>query len=164
MIDFVSIPQERIKILRTDKLLRTLEKFSNAKIKCNEDIEIDCDDVLLLMRLKEVIHAFGRGFDLNDAMNLLDESFMLETINLNDFAGKSKKRQLTLKGRVIGREGTMREFIEKHAEVKVSIYGKTISIVGTWEKVQVAKEAIERLLNGAKHTTVYRFLEERELR
>ena len=164
MIDFVTIPKERMKFLKNDKLLPGLKKLTNAKIKFADEIEIDCDDPLILLRVKEIIRAAGRGFSLKDAMNLLDESFVLETITLTDFAGKSKKRQLTLKGRVIGRQGTMKEFVEKHGEVKVSIYGKTISIVGLWDRVPNAREAIVRLLNGAKHTSVYRFLEERELR
>lgn len=165
MIDFVSIPQERLKILRKEKnLLQNLEKISNAKIKLNEEVGIDCADALMAMRVKEVIRAFGRGFDLKDATNLLDESFVLETINTRDFAGKSEKRQFVLKGRVIGREGKMLDFIEKNAEVKISIYGKTISIVGMWQNVQNAKQAVEKLLSGAKHSSVYRFLEEHSVK
>ncbi len=114
----------------------------------------------MTLRVKEVIHAFGRGFTLQDAMDLLDESFVMETISVSEFAGKSKNRQIVLKGRVIGRKGTMHELIEKYTQVKISIYGKTISMIGTWENVQNAKRAVEKLLSGAKHTTVYRFLEE----
>ena len=165
MIDFVSIPKERLKVLVEEKKsLRNLEKFSNSKIKLDDVVTIECDDSLMMLRLKEVIRAFGRGFDLEDAMDLLDESYALETIDVSDFAGKSKSRQIVLKGRVIGREGSMQEFIAKKSDVKISIYGKTISIVGMWDNVQNAKQIIEKLLRGAKHSSVYRFYEERPVR
>lgn len=162
MIDFVRISDERLEELEKErKLLKKLEEFSGAKIKFNEEIEIECGDSLMLLRVKEVLHAFGRGFDLKTSMSLLDENFVLETINVGEFAGKSKKRQHVLKGRVIGRQGTIEEYIEKTAEVKLSIYGKTISIIGLWANVNVARQAVEKLLSGAKHSTVYRFFEER---
>lgn len=162
MIRFVAIPQERLKILLSEKdSLENLEQLSNSKIICDEEVSIECEDPLMTIRVEEVIKAFGRGFDLEDALDLLDESFILETIGVNEFAGKSKNRQRVLKGRVIGRKGSIHKWIEENAEVKISIYGKTISIIGQWESVQKAKQIVEKLLSGAKHSSVYHFFEGR---
>jgi ribosomal RNA assembly protein len=117
---------------------------------------------LLGLRLKEVFRAFGRGFDIEDALNLLDEKYFFDSIEVKDYAGKSAKRQIVLKGRVIGKKGKMRKRIEELTNVKIAVYGKTVSIIGKWEDLQIAKRAIEMLLSGASHGSVYRFLEERK--
>jgi len=160
MIDFIVIPEERMKILKKDEKWREqLKKLSDAKIKLNDEISIESEDTFQVLRLKEVMKAFGRGFDFDSALNLLDEDYFLEVIEINDFCGKSKKRQTVLKGRVIGTKGKMKKMVEKYCDVKVAIYGKTISILGIWNNVRKAKQAIEMLLEGRMHTTVYKFLE-----
>ena len=164
MIEHIAIPEERIKILRNDrKLENELKKLLNIKLKIDDDISIEGEDSIQLLRTKEVIKAFGRGFDTDSSLNLLDEDYFLETIEVKAFAGKSRDRQITLKGRVIGKDGKTKKMIEKYAEVEISIYGKTISIIGKWDNIRIAREAIEMLLSGCKHNTVYRFLKEQKV-
>ena len=160
MIDFVTIPKERMKILRNDRsAVEKLEKLSDSKIELNEEVSIECEDSLKLLRVKEVVKAFGRGFDLEATLDLLDEEYSLHLVEIKDFAGKSRNRIVTLKGRVIGTGGKTKKLIENFAEVKISIYGKTIAIIGKWDRVMIAKKAIEMILLGSLHSTVYRFLE-----
>jgi ribosomal RNA assembly protein len=159
MIDFIAIPEERLRLLRKIKEERkNLENLTAARITLNEDVGIECDDPIMRMRIKEVLKAFGRGFSLDDALNLLDDEYYLEIINLKDFAGKSEKRIEVLKGIVIGSEGKSKNLIEKYTETKIAIYGKTISIIGRWEGITKAGKAIEMFLNGSSHNSVYRFL------
>jgi ribosomal RNA assembly protein len=48
--------------------------------------------------------------------------------------------------------------MEELTDTNVSVYGHTISIIGNVEQVQVAREAIQMLIEGSLHSTVYRFL------
>jgi ribosomal RNA assembly protein len=164
MLQFLSIPEERARILRKDKkAIERIEKMTDAKIEVKDnEIGFECKDPLTSLKLKEVLKAFGRGFSLDDALDLLDERYFLETIEVKDYA-KSRKRQVALKGRVIGRKGKMKKRIEELANVKIVVYGKTISIIGKWENLQIARDAIKMLLAGAQHSTVYRFLESRKI-
>jgi len=163
MIDFVVIPEERMKTLKRDKTWKEqLKNFSDVKIKLNDEVSIESKNLFQVLRVKEVIKAFGRGFDFDTALSLLDEDYFLDPIEIKDFSGKSRKRQLVLKGRVIGTKGKMKKIIEKYCDVKIAIYGKTISIIGKWDRVTLAKKAIEMLLHGAMHITVYRFLEKQK--
>ena len=160
MIDFVVMPKERMKLLKKNKkAVEKLEKLSESKIKLNEEVSIECEDALKRLRIKEVVKAFGRGFDMEVALNLLDEEFRLDLIEIKDFTGDSRNRMITLKGRVIGTGGKTKKLIENFAEVKISIYGKTIGIIGKWDRVMIARKAIEMILSGSLHSTVYRFLE-----
>lgn len=163
MEEFVSIPEERMKLLRADpRIVIRIEKLTNAKIKLHEDISIDHKDPIIVYRLKQVFMAFGRGFDSDTALNLLDEDFILNVIHISEFAGKSESRRSVLRARVIGREGKAKKKIEKDCDVKISVYGKTVSVIGKWDGVNLARKSIEKLLSGSEHSSVYRFLEERK--
>lgn len=160
MIDFVKIPEERLKLLKADpRIQKKLKDLCDCEFRYLEDVEIESEDPLKIFRTKEVVKAFGRGFDIDNALALLDENYYLQIIEIES---KSKDRITVLKGRVIGREGGTKKIIEKISEAKISIYGKTISIIGQWNEVQIAKEAVDLILSGSKHSTVYRFLKEKQ--
>ena len=78
---------------------------------------------------------------------------------MRDYVGKRNKHIHRIAGRIIGKEGKTRRKIENDAGVFLSIYGHTVSIIGKIEGMEVAKKAIEMLLEGANHSTVYRYLE-----
>ena len=61
-------------------------------------------------------------------------------------------------GRVIGRKGTTRHIIERETGAKITVYGKTVAIIGNDESAWKAKEAVEELLSGRTHGFVYRRL------
>lgn len=158
MIELVRIPEERLKAMMRGKFKNLLEKFTETKIELGDDISIESDDPLKILRIKMVLQAFGRGFDFDTAMNLLDEDYILDIIEMKNYSGKSKNRMIELKGRVIGTKGRSKKMIEEATETKISIYGKTICIIGRWDRIMYARKAIEMLLNGSLHNTVYRFL------
>ena len=161
-MDYVAIPEKRIKILRTNKkLLEKLEKLVDVKVRVGEEVEIESEESLVLMCAKNVIKAFGRGFDFDDALLLLDENYLLDIIEIGEFAGKSRNRAHELRGRVIGTKGRTKDIIEKLADVKITVQGKTVCIIGRLDNVQDVRQAIEMLLQGRKHGSVYRFLEQK---
>jgi len=160
MIEVIKIPEERLKIFKSKGYENQLENLTNSKIDVNDDIFIESEDPIMAMRIKEAVKAFGRGFDFDIALNLLDEEYYLETRNIQDFSGKSRERMAVLKGRLIGSNGRTKRLIEKYTNAKIAIYGKTVSIIGRWDEIQKARQAIEGLLYGRKHATVYRSLME----
>lgn len=161
-MDYVAIPEKRIKILRTNKkLLEKLKKLIDVKVRTGEEVEIEGEDSLVVMCVKNVIRAFGRGFDFDDALLLLDENYLLDIVNINEYAGKSRNRMQELRGRVIGTKGKTKDIIEKLADVKIAVQGKTVCIIGRLDNIQDVRQAIEMLLEGRKHGSVYRFLEQR---
>jgi len=158
MKDFIRIPQKRMGILKKDKKLRDkIEEFTNIKIELNDEVSIEGESVNVF-QTKNIIKAFGRGFDLDDCFYLLEDEYGLEIINLSEFT-KSKERLKVLKGRIIGTGGKTKKYIEKYADVKTSIFGKTVAIIGKWDKIYIAREAIMKLIQGCAHQTLYRWLE-----
>ena len=158
MKDFIKIPQERKEILKKDKKIEeNIEEFTQTKIEVNDDVAIEGES-FNVFQAKNVLKAFGRGFDVNNTLYLLEDEYGLEIIDLSEFT-KSKERMATLKGRVIGTGGKTRKYIEKYTDVKVCVFGKTISLIGKWEKINIAKEAIMKIINGSTHNTIYKWLE-----
>ena len=43
--------------------------------------------------------------------------------------------------------------------MEMVIYGNTVALIGSSVSMPVAKHAIEMILNGSEHATVYRYLE-----
>ena len=159
---YIKIPKERIRLLRKDgeKVKNHFEKISGVKLSVEDnEVSFETDNSLLAYSLKQVLLAFARGFDMDDALNLLDESYGLEIIDITSYAGRSKSRLITLRGRIIGSGGKAKRTIENLTNTKIAVHGKTVSILGKWEDIPAARRAVEMLLEGAMHKTVYRWLE-----
>ncbi len=159
------IPKERIAVLigKDGETKKQIESALNVKLRIDSnegDVFLEGKDALGLYCAGEVVKAVGRGFNPDIALLLLKQDYILEIVNMAGYI-KSKKSIIRLKGRVIGAEGRSRKIIEEFTETYISVYGKTIGIIGLSEKVAVARKAVELLLNGSPHSTVYKWLEKR---
>jgi ribosomal RNA assembly protein len=119
---------------------------------------LDSSDPTTILRARDVVLAIGRGFSPERALKLVDDDVVLDVIDLREILGKNEREIARLKGRVIGREGKIRRLLEEMTNAKISVYGHTISMLGDYETVTAAREAIELLLKGKQHSTVYKLL------
>lgn len=159
----VKIPEERVAVLIGEEG-STKEKFEDLT-GCSMEIEDNIarieGDPLDEMNAQKVVKAIGRGFAPEKAFRLVERDVALHLIDINDFATTSNSRE-RLKGRVIGRDGEARRHIEKMTEIDMSVYGKTIAMIGKAENIQVAQQAVTMLLNGSSHSTAYNYLEKNQ--
>lgn len=142
-----------------------IEQAFKVKLNVSSDsgtIEVtpsaDNDDPSTILRAKDVVTAVGRGFSPDRAMTLIDDDVVLDVIDLRELFGKNESSINRIKGRVIGSEGKMRRLLEEMTEARVSVYGCTISMIGEFESVSAARQAIEMLVKGKQHSSVYKFL------
>ena len=161
----LKIPRDRIAVLIGQKgeTKQYLEQQTHARIEIDSqegEVTISGPDAIQLYTLREIIRAIGRGFSPEIAVLLLKQDYGFEQIIIVQFA-KTKKDLLRLKGRVIGEDGKSRRIIEELTQCHVSVYGKTVGIVGQFEGLPLARKAIEALLSGAPHAVVYKMLERR---
>jgi len=161
----VNIPQERVGPLvgRDGSVKERIEAALSVNLIINSEgsVEIEpkegCDPAKLL-KAKDLVLAIGRGFSPERGEALLKEDCVLDIIDLRELFGKSESDINRVKGRVIGREGKTRTLIEDLTRCKVSVYGHTIGLIGDYESVSIARGAVELLLKGKQHSTVYGFL------
>lgn len=162
----LKIPQERVAVLigingETKKEIEE-QTGSQLDIAPEGDVVIKGGDGMLLYTTKEIVKAIARGFNPKIALLLLKQDYALEMIDLKDIAGKSKNTLERIKGRVIGKGGKSREEIERLTDTHISIYGKTIGIIGEVELIALARQAVAMLLQGSMHKSVYSFLERKK--
>ncbi len=166
---FLKIPRERVGVLIGPE--GKTKKHVEEKLKVELQIDSEAGDVIvtmaekaddpsMLFKAKDLITAIGRGFSPEHAFRLVrDEEAVLDLIDLRSVFGKSDADIKRVQGRIIGTNGKTRRIIEELTDTNVSVYGHTVGIIGTVEQVQIAREAIEMLVKGSMHGTVYRFLQ-----
>ena len=153
MIKELSIPKGRIPVLigKNGETKRLIESATKTKIKITGFVSIN-GDAIGIVSAENIVKAVGRGFSPENAMQLLDEEKTLHIINLP--AAKAPLRRI--KSRLIGTPGRARRNIERFTHTSISVYGKTVSIIGSYEGVEKAGVAIEKLIAGARHKSVYK--------
>ena len=167
----VKIPRDRIGVIigKNGKVKGEIQE------KCNVTIEIDSEtgDAIIFSESKEppiemepfkaveVITAISKGFSPRRAYRLLEgEEDTFQLIDLRDYAGKSSNSMERIKGRIIGEEGKSRKTIEDLSGAYISVYGHTVGLIGTFEEIKLASDAVTMLSEGRSHKTVYNVLQE----
>ncbi|MDK2983401.1 MAG: ribosomal assembly protein [Thermococcaceae archaeon] len=170
--EFVRIPKERIGVVigKKGETKKKIEEATKTKIEIDSrtgEVFITStektDDPLAVWKARDIVLAIGRGFSPERAFRLLNEGEILEVVDLTDVVVGNEKNALPrVRGRIIGRKGRTREIIEEMSGADISVYGKTVAIIGNPIQVQIAKTAVEKLAKGSPHGTVYKYLERRK--
>jgi len=124
-------------------------------------VTVSGDDAISLMDAQNIIKAIARGFNPEIAFLLLKPDYAFEIIDLGSIA-RNKNDLIRLRGRVIGFKGKSRKTIEDLTETNISVFGKTICIIGEISNVNNCKRAISQLIKGGKHANVFKFLEKQK--
>ncbi len=160
----VKVPKIRIAVVIGKKgaTKNDIEAATKCKININvEDqvVSIHGEDPLQIYTVSQIVKAIARGFSPKKAMILLKGDYVLEIIELRILV--KKEHMMRVKGRIIGEEGKSRDTIEKLTETMISVFGKTVCILGRTEAVTISKKAILNLIQGSPHSTVYKWLEKK---
>ena len=163
---YVKIPKSRIGALigKKGEIKKEVEKLAHVKLSIDSkegDVLIDDTDgdSYMALKVKYFVMAVGRGFSPQRAWRIFREDVYFEIVDIKDFTGKKENRIRVLRGRLIGTEGKTRKKIEELSGASISISGHTVAIIGDYFQLEVAKKAVEMLLQGSKHATVYGYLQ-----
>jgi ribosomal RNA assembly protein len=161
------IPEDRIGVLigpggRTKREIRT---------RTETQIDVDADegevrisgpdsDPMRTMKARDIVVAIGRGFSPERAMRLLKDDAYLGVIDIKFTTGKREKAALRrIRARAIGSQGRARSRIEELSGCSMSVYGSTIALIGEEEQLERATRAVQLLLRGSEHSSVFHFLD-----
>lgn len=147
----VRIPKERIRIVK--EFRKDIEREANVKIDINSEILITGEGFDTYVT-SNVIKAIGRGFGYDDAKKLFKD-YTLYVIPIS----KNSNTLNRIRARLIGTKGKVRKKIEEITNTKICIYGKTVSIIGRGENLDLARSVIEKIIEGYSHAYVFRFLQ-----
>lgn len=165
--EVVKVPQIRVGVVigKNGEIKRRIEEETKTKVTIDSkegNVTIEAsettDDPLAVWRARDIVVAIARGFSPKKSFRLFDEDEAMEVIDLTDFVGRSENALKRIRGRIIGENGKARRTIEELTGVNMSVYGRTVSLIGEYDQLTAAKESIMLFIHGAQHRTVYRFL------
>jgi len=163
----VKIPSDRVGTLvgRNGETKKMIEKMAGIRLDISKEGDVVFNeeakgaDPLKALMLMDVLKAVGRGFNPDRAVRLFQDDEYFESFDLKDVAGDKPNQLGRVRGRLIGAGGRTRQIIEELTGCYMSVYGNTVSLIGNSVSLPVAKHAVELILNGSEHATVYRYLE-----
>jgi len=166
---FIRIPKERIAILvgPDGKTKAYIEKRLKIKLEIDSEdggitiiLTEEQTDPSMLFRAKDLVTAIGRGFAPETAFRLLrNDDDVFDMVDLRLVFGRADSDIKRIKGRIIGSEGKTRRLIEELTEANITVYGHTIGIIGSYEEADAARNAVQMIIEGCEHKTVYRYLQ-----
>lgn len=157
MIESILVPRERIRVFN-QKVKGEIKKKIDVELKIEGNSVFVVGESYNELLARNFVKAVARGFSPQRAYRLIDEDdTQLEMVDLKDLG---EKRVRITKSRVIGAAGKTRGYIERSTGAEVSVYGNTVAIIGKFDEIQNARQAIDMLINGSMHKTVYKFLDQ----
>jgi ribosomal RNA assembly protein len=162
----IRVPLDRVAVL-IGKKGETKKHLEEA---CHVSLEIDGETGQVVVRstsaeegdpfrAMSVVEAVSRGFSPQRALRLLEDDTALEVLDLRDYAGKSDNSLERIRGRIIGLNGKSRKVIEELTKCSLSVYGRTVAIIGEPTEAKLAKDAVIMLASGSRHRSVYNMLQ-----
>ena len=106
---------------------------------------------------EQAIQAIAFGFPFQVA-SLIGTDIIFKEISLKDLTTR-KSRLRTIKSRILGREGRARKILERLSSCRLLIKNNEIGIIGEPEEVALLSHALEKLVRGSSHGSVYSFME-----
>jgi ribosomal RNA assembly protein len=166
-LQILKIPKERVGVLigKKGKVKIDIEERTGAIIDVDSSTgevsinTVKVKDPLLALKVIDIIKAMGRGFSPKRAFRLLDDDIYLRGFDIRDYTGKNPKHIRRIRARLIGSKGKTRQLIEELTNTDISIQGNTVYVIGDLEALNIAESAVDMMLSGSEHATVYRYLE-----
>ena len=168
----VHIPKERIGVLigPQGRVKKEIEDRLGVQLKIDSNsgtVVINLSkppheggDPAALFKAKDIVTAIARGFSPERAFKLFDENTILSVVDISEYVGRSTNNLVRVRARLIGTGGKTRKIIEENCHVEISIYGDTVAIIGEYNDVRAAEEAVIALIKGAPHGAVYKMVDE----
>ncbi|UCE91028.1 MAG: RNA-processing protein [Methanobacteriota archaeon] len=163
----VKVPKDRIGALigKEGEVKSKVEELTGVKMTVDSqegDVVLDysgASDPSIVLSVMDFVAAVGRGFSPEKALMVLDDDWYLEVIDIRHYVGKKPNRVARMRARVIGTKGKTRKLIEELTGAYLSVYGNTVAIIGDTLQLDIVRRALDMLLTGSEHATVYKFLE-----
>ena len=110
---------------------------------------------------EKIIEAVDFGFDVEDALLLKDDDFVLEFIDIKKHT--PRKNLKDIRARLIGTGGKAKNTIEELTGGVIVIHANQVGLIVDSEHLDSATQAIISLIQGAKHGNVFAYLEKQNI-
>jgi len=154
-----NIPVEHMN--KVKKAVPVIENKVKVKIGFGRDNVAVNGSELNEYLVEKIIRAVDFGFDVDDALLLTDDNFVLEFIEVKEHTRRKNLKEV--RARLIGTGGKARKTIENLTGSVIVIQGNDVGIIVDAEHSEAVAQAIESLIQGAKHGNVFAYLEKQNV-
>lgn len=138
------------------KNLEKLEKKLDVSIKIlGKRVEISGEAMQEFVAL-QVFEAISFGFTVHKALRLSEEDTQFKIIHIKSHTKRNLK---DIRARLIGTQGKTRKTLSEISGCDIIITEGEVGIIGDVEKVDDVSRAIIHMIEGAKQSNMYKFLE-----
>lgn len=139
------------------KVIPILEEKINIKFIVNNNVIKIKGNELNEFLTEQIIIAIDFGFDLDDALLLLNQDFLLKFIDIKEHTKRHNLKDV--RARVIGRNGKAKKTIEYLTGSVIVIKENKVGVIVDNSHLDTTTQAITSLIQGSKHSNIFSYLE-----
>jgi KH domain-containing protein len=150
------------KLPRITKNRKKLEKLLNVRITNRGKevfVEGEAEDEFIA---EKVIDALNFGFPFSIAILIKEEDFLFEILNIKDYTKRDDLKRV--RARIIGTKGGTLATLHQLTKCNFELNDNRVGIIGDPEHIENAQEAVISIVQGAKQSNVYGFLEKHQVK
>ncbi|KAI8895576.1 pre-rRNA-processing protein PNO1 [Globomyces pollinis-pini] len=161
----IPIPPHRMTPLRKDwlQVYTPLVEHLKLQVRMNlkkKAIDVRCsketEDIGAVQKAADFIKAYCLGFEIGDAVSLLRlDDLYVDTFEIKDVKtlhGDNLSRAI---GRIVGKDGKTKFTIENTSRTRIVVADTKIHILGSFQNIKIARDAVVHLILGSSPGKVY---------
>ncbi|KAJ2760475.1 pre-rRNA-processing protein pno1 [Coemansia nantahalensis] len=164
----VRVPPHRLSPLKRDwmKIYTPVVEHLKLQIRMNPKARMlevrTCDeteDMGAVQKAADFLRAYCLGFSPEDALALLRmEDLYLDTFEIKEVKTLTGDHLSRAIGRLAGKDGKTKYTIENATKTRIVLADSKIHIMGTFQNIKIAKNAISSLIMGSPPGKIYAHL------
>ncbi|KII89149.1 hypothetical protein PLICRDRAFT_160289 [Plicaturopsis crispa FD-325 SS-3] len=161
----IAMPPHRMTPLKKDwvNIFGPLTEMLGLQVRMNvqrKSVEVRTSkltkDIGALQKGADFVKAYALGFDVNDAIALLRlDDLYLDSFEIKDVKSLHGDHLSRAIGRIAGQDGKTKFTIENASRTRIVLADTKIHIMGSFQNIKVARDAIVSLILGSPPGKVY---------
>ncbi|KAG6861529.1 pre-rRNA-processing protein pno1 [Termitomyces sp. Mi166 len=161
----IPIPPHRMTPIKKDwiNIFGPLTEILGLQVRMNVQrrcVEIrtsrETKDIGALQKGADFVKAYALGFDVNDAIALLRlDDLYLDSFEIKDVKTLHGDHLSRAIGRIAGQDGKTKFTIENASRTRIVLADTKIHIMGSFQNIKIARDAIVSLILGSPPGKVY---------